>query len=70
MLLAVEREGVNRRPAGRGDSDDLGVPPSEVMVPFLPTWMEERRCRAGLWIQRSLPRAFPQRTMDTGQREI
>ena len=70
MLRAVEGQRGNRRPAAGGQAHDRAADLSEVMIPLLVARVKQPHREAGGGIARRLPRAFAQRTVNAGQRQV
>ena len=58
MLVAIESQCVDGRPADGSDSEHLAANPSKVMVPLLFARMKQRRREAGPEVAPGLPRTF------------
>lgn len=70
MFQAIESKHVDGGSSGRRDASDLGPGPAEVVIPSLAPRVKERLSLKRRWVAPALPGTFPQRTVDTGEREI
>ena len=59
---SVKAKCLNRRPARRGQPQEIGSLPLEVQIPSFFSGIEQGRYHTGRWIDRGLASPFSQRT--------
>lgn len=60
----------DRRASGCCQPEQMHALPRKMFSPGIAPWIEQWDLRCGLWINRSLSRAFAQRTRNTSQRQV
>jgi hypothetical protein len=66
----IHSQRFDRCSACRSQSDNAETFPAEMVGPDSAPWMVERDFLSALWVYCTLPGSLPQRTGDTGQRQV